>query len=175
MYTYNSTTRSSTGKAPFELLMNYIPYLGLVDSITDISSIDQKRDEVQAQLKLAQDSYKKFYNRATVDQEFQIGQKVWLETTHIPIDRPSRKLDHRRVGPFKILEKVGAVSYRLKLPITWRRIHPVFHASLLMKFMPGDHDKHLSGRLPTQAPALQCSHDAPDYVLPTQRQSSTVH
>ena len=68
---------------------------------------------------------------------------MWLETTHIPIDRPSRKLDHKRVGPFEILEKIGAASYRLKLPITWRRIHPVFHASLLTKFIPGDRNKPL--------------------------------
>ena len=45
MYMYNSTLCSSTGKTPFELLLNYIPYLGLVDSVMDNSTIDQKRDE----------------------------------------------------------------------------------------------------------------------------------
>ena len=40
--------------------MNFIPYVGLVDSNLDLNSTDLKRDEAYTQLKLTQDSYKIF-------------------------------------------------------------------------------------------------------------------
>ena len=43
------------------------------------------------------------------------------------------KLAPRYIGPFKILKKVGAVAYRLKIPEEMSDIHNVFHVSQLKK------------------------------------------
>ena len=43
------------------------------------------------------------------------------------------KLSPRYVGPFEILERVGAVAYRLALPPTLDKVHNVFHVSMLRK------------------------------------------
>ncbi|GKC82386.1 putative reverse transcriptase domain-containing protein [Tanacetum coccineum] len=43
------------------------------------------------------------------------------------------KLNPRYVGPFKVLEKVGEVAYKLKLPEELNRVHNTFHVSNLKK------------------------------------------
>jgi Chromo (CHRromatin Organisation MOdifier) domain len=60
------------------------------------------------------------------------GDRVYLLKRNIRTKRPSAKLDHIRIGPFEILERISRVNYRLRLPETMR-IHPVFHISLLEK------------------------------------------
>ncbi|GJS03217.1 putative reverse transcriptase domain-containing protein [Tanacetum coccineum] len=43
------------------------------------------------------------------------------------------KLNPRCVGPFKVLDKVGSVSYKLELPQELSRVHNTFHVSNLKK------------------------------------------
>ena len=44
------------------------------------------------------------------------------------------KLSPRFIGPFKILERVGIVVYRLVLPPNLSGVHEVFHVSMLRKY-----------------------------------------
>ena len=45
------------------------------------------------------------------------------------------KLAPRYIGPFEIQSKAGEVAYRLVLPLELSRIHPVFHVSILRKYI----------------------------------------
>lgn len=85
--------------------------------------------------------HKEFYDKkVTLETRFQPKQRVWLSKRdpHTSKDtittlRPSQKLEHRRFGPFEIIEPIGNKAYRLKLPPTMK-IHPVFHISRLSPF-----------------------------------------
>ena len=64
---------------------------------------------------------------------FSQGQKVWLKGKNLSMTHPTTKLAPKRFGPFKISRVLSPVVYQLILPIQWKqkRIHNVFHASLL--------------------------------------------
>jgi hypothetical protein len=63
---------------------------------------------------------------------FKKGDKVWLDSRHLKMTY-HKKMKPKREGPFVITEVLGPVTYRLKLPATWR-IHNVFHATLLRPY-----------------------------------------
>ena len=46
------------------------------------------------------------------------------------------KLSPRFIGPFEILERVGAVAYRLALPTSMSGVHEVFHVTMLRRYTP---------------------------------------
>ncbi|XP_019256475.1 PREDICTED: uncharacterized protein LOC109234889 [Nicotiana attenuata] len=45
------------------------------------------------------------------------------------------KLSPRYIGPYRIIWRVGRVAYKLELPSELESIHPVFHVSMLRKFI----------------------------------------
>ena len=69
--------------------------------------------------------------------EYQVGEKVFLRVS--PWKGVMRfgnkgKLSPRYIGPYKILERVGPLAYRLALPPELARIHNVFHVSMLRRY-----------------------------------------
>ncbi|GJY15967.1 putative reverse transcriptase domain-containing protein, partial [Tanacetum coccineum] len=88
----------------------------------------------QSTIKLARQ--KSYANLKRKPMEFQVGDRVMLKVS--PWKGVVRfgkrgKLNPRYVGPFKVLEKVGAVAYKLKLPQELSRVHNMFHVSNLKK------------------------------------------
>ncbi|GAV58811.1 Chromo domain-containing protein, partial [Cephalotus follicularis] len=71
------------------------------------------------------------------------------------------KLSSRFYGPFKILQRVGPIAYKLELP-DGSRIHPVFHVSLLKKKI----GKEVA--VQTTLPALQYEDDS---LMPSPQQA----
>nr|GEY93036.1 integrase, catalytic region, zinc finger, CCHC-type, peptidase aspartic, catalytic [Tanacetum cinerariifolium] len=85
-------------------------------------------------LKEARTRQKSYADKHHRSIEFQPGDRVFLKVS------PARgvrrfgikgNLSPRFIGPFKILDRVGEVSYRLALPPQLSHVHNVFHVSLL--------------------------------------------
>lgn len=87
-------------------------------------------------LQKAQRDYKEQYDRGRKENPtFDIGEEVWLSTSNLKLQVPSRKLGPKFIGPFPIKRIINSVAMELALPKTYR-IHPVFHVSLLKPVVP---------------------------------------
>lgn len=98
----------------------------------------EKIKVIRDRLKAAQDRSKSWADTKRRPIEFEVGEKVYLRVS--PTKGVSRfgikgKLSPRFIGPYEILEKVGAVAYRLALPPTLSQVHNVFHVSQLRRYV----------------------------------------
>lgn len=73
---------------------------------------------------------------------------------NIKTTRPTKKLDIRHSGPFRIRAKISSHAYQLDLPSEWR-IFDIFHVSLLRPFTPPLFDS----QIPTPSPPIELSED----------------
>jgi hypothetical protein len=74
-----------------------------------------------------------YFNKHRKEISFNVGDLVLLDSRNIKLaSTATKKLQPRYLGPFKILKRVGRVSYKLALPR--QTVHPVFHVSLLKAY-----------------------------------------
>ncbi|GKA34875.1 hypothetical protein Tco_0721304 [Tanacetum coccineum] len=95
---------------------------------------------IKEKLKAARDRQKSYADNRRKPLEFEVGDRVMLKVS--PWKGVIRfwkkgKLAPRYVSPFKILERVGPVAYRLRLPEELSRVHDTFHVSNLKTMFGG--------------------------------------
>ena len=65
----------------------------------------------------AQSREKAYYDlQRKPDPNLRSGDMVWLLQRNMKTTRPSKKLDYKKIGTFKILAKIGTSAYKLALP-----------------------------------------------------------
>nr|XP_009764899.1 PREDICTED: uncharacterized protein LOC104216530 [Nicotiana sylvestris] len=98
----------------------------------------EKVNLIQRHLKTAQSCQKSYSDMRRRDLEFQVDDWVFMKVS--PMKGVMRfgkkgKLSPRYIGPYRILRRIGHVAYELELPQELAAVHPVFHVSMLKKFM----------------------------------------
>jgi hypothetical protein len=71
---------------------------------------------------------------------FNIGNLVWLQAKDIKIYQKSSKLGLCQLGPFKVIERIGNLDFKLNLP-HYLKLHPVFHVNCLAPYRDNSLDK----------------------------------
>lgn len=172
----NNRTQASTGQSPFFTCYGYHPKMTISsEEIQLVPAGDDHAEflrlgfeEVHASLKLANEKTKEFYDKHHKETpRWEIGDKVWLSHENIETDRPSRKLSHRQLGPYKILDKFSSHAYKLKLPKSMR-MHDVFHVSLLRATRPDDFDRRPVPPEPVVTPDQEEEYEV-DIILNSRR------
>jgi len=158
-FSYNNHVQSSTQQTPFLLDTGRQPRMGFeprqppsrleaVNEFTD--RMKDTLEEAKSALAKAKDDMARYYNRRRAPAPtFAPGDKVYLDSTDIHTTRPSKKLAHRRLGPYPVEKRIGKYAYRLTLPFSMRRLHPVFN---VVKLTPAPADPIVGRRQPAPPP-----------------------
>nr|GEY59232.1 putative reverse transcriptase domain-containing protein [Tanacetum cinerariifolium] len=144
-FSYNNSYHASIKTAPFEAL--YVRKCRSPICWTEVGEAQilgpkliqetiEKIIQIKQRMQAARDRQKSYADLKRKLMEFQVEDKVMLKVS--PWKGVVRfgkrgKLYPRYVGPFKVLERVRDVSYKLNLPEELSRVHNTFHVSNLKK------------------------------------------
>ena len=149
-FTYNNSLHSTIGASPFYAAYGTNPEirLNVEDDVLEgravaaqerAQLIRDEREVMDTRWRSAVESQKKFYDKRHKPADFATGDQVMLSTKNLRLTRPSRKLAERFLGPL-VVKKVmpNGLACELEMPPALRRLHPVFHVSLLEPYYQRD-------------------------------------
>ena len=101
-----------------------------------IKESEEKVKLIRDRLKVAQSTQKSYADSKRKQVTYEIGDRTYLRVS--PLRGVKRfgvkgKLAPRFVGPYRVLERMGEVAYKLELPEGLSGVHDVFHVSQLKK------------------------------------------
>ncbi len=140
----NNTSSSTTGKTPNKVTYGFSSYrlLDLLAAFPTPDTLAARADAAKA-VSFAVLNQKVTYDRNDQPLFMKVEEwaMLWLHKGYsIPVTAGvTKKLTQQYVGPFRIVEKVGRLAYRLDVPPDWR-IHPVFSVAQLEPAPPPAED-----------------------------------
>ena len=141
-FAINNAWNQSTGSTPFFLNTGSHPrspvnvevVCKLPAAHTFVGRIQESIARARDCLKYAQARMKESYDAKHRAESFEVGEFVFLSPRGLLLSvAGSKKFMAKQLGPFEIIERVGRLAYKLLLPASMSRVHPVFHVSLLKR------------------------------------------
>ena len=140
-HAYNTATSETTKVSPFFANYGFNPETQWVKptATTGSNPASQKLLQrwqgiwkyLEERILQSQERTSRYYNQRVQKQPpIQPGDLVMVNMKNMKTKRPSKKLDHKRLGPVEVIEAVGKRAFRVQLPPEARN-HPVFHVSEL--------------------------------------------
>jgi len=118
---------------------------------TKPEEMTQLHESIRNEMVPAQLRQKEYYDlHRKPDPNQKSGDLVWLLPHNIKTRQPSKDLDDNKIGPFKIMAKIGISTYKLALPPSMA-IQNTFHISLLGPY----HDNLFPSDIKEPAPPIQ--------------------
>jgi hypothetical protein len=127
---------------PFKLIYGYCPNFTIsIGKRSNMPGLDQwlnhlvkVRADAKAALRLSKEKMKEQYERdKKTAHSFNVGDLVWLQAKDIKIHQKSSKLGPCQLGPFKVIERIGNLDFKLDLP-HYLKLHPIFHINHLASY-----------------------------------------
>ena len=135
------------GRNPEHQLMNHL----ITEKQTSAKEMENLHQTLREEMTTAQLRPKENYNKhRKPDPNLKSGDMLWFLPRNIKTTRPSKKLDYKKMGSFKIIKKVGTSSYKLDLPASMT-IHNTFHISPLELY----EDKKFPLQIQTPPPPIE--------------------
>ena len=171
LFAYREVPQKSTGFSPFELLygrdvrgpldvlkesweaerrsdLNVIAYITLMRE-----RIEEMSEHVHQNMQSAQTQQKSWYDKNARERSFQTGDQVL-----VLLPTSTSKLTAQWQGPYTVVEQVGKVNYRIRMPDR-RKKQTVFHVNMLRKW----HTPAATGFLSTCVPTDKEVDDIPSW------------
>ena len=79
---------------------------------------------------------------------------MWLSSENVRIARLMKKLDYKWLGPYVVEWVISRSAYRLKLPASFGKTHPVFSVTLLRPFEGDSIAEHREHHPPPPPPIV---------------------
>ena len=122
-FQYNDKKHAATGRTLFELNFGRHLWKGDFMIQMDIPRVEEfliglqkSWEQANKAIEEAQKNMKKQFNKKRrTSQGLKIRYNVWLENKNIHSNQPSKKLDNKRYGPFRISKDIGSGVFKVEL------------------------------------------------------------
>nr|GEX46137.1 putative reverse transcriptase domain-containing protein [Tanacetum cinerariifolium] len=144
-FSYNNSYHASIKAAPFEALYGRKCRLPVcwnevgefhLTGLEIVQETTKKIVQIKQRIQTARDRQKIYANLKCKPMEFHFGDKVMLKVSPwkgVVRFGKQGKLNPRYVRPFKVIERVRSIAYKLELLEELSRVHNTFHVSNLKK------------------------------------------